>query len=53
MDSPLELRKVQVVGPAGNNPAGIWRRERIRMTDNEMDDVAFLTGIFWEDWMES
>ena len=46
MDSPGELRKVQVVGP--NNSSGIWRRERIRMTEAELDDVAFLTGIIRE-----
>lgn len=38
-DTPVKL---SVVGPA---KSGIWRRERIRMTDQEMDDVAFLTGI--------
>lgn len=37
-DTPIKL---SVVGPA---KSGIWRRERIRMTDQEMDDVAFLTG---------
>jgi hypothetical protein len=37
-DTPVKL---SVVGPA---KSGIWRRERIRMTDQEMDDVAFLTG---------
>lgn len=37
-DTPV---KVSVVGPS---KSGIWRRERIRMTDQEMDDVAFLTG---------
>lgn len=45
MDSPGELRKVQLVGPSNNNPGKIWRRDiPHRMTD-EMDDVAFLTGI--------
>lgn len=33
--------KLSVVG---STKSGIWRRERIRMTDQEMDDVAFLTG---------
>jgi hypothetical protein len=33
--------KLSVVGPG---KSGIWRRERIRMTEQELDDVAFLTG---------
>lgn len=40
--SPVAPVKVTVVGP---NKSGIWRRERIRMTDQELDDVAFLTGM--------
>jgi hypothetical protein len=37
--------KLSVVG---SGKSGIWRRERIRMTDQELDDVAFLTGIIDE-----
>jgi hypothetical protein len=37
-DIPVKLSVV------GANKSGIWRREKIRMTDHEMDDVAFLTG---------
>jgi hypothetical protein len=33
--------KLSVVGPG---KSGVWRRERIRMTEQELDDVAFLTG---------
>lgn len=35
--------KLSVVGPG---KSGIWRRERIRMTEQELDDVAFLTGSY-------
>lgn len=37
-DTPV---KVSVVGPG---KSGIWRRERIRINEQELDDVAFLTG---------
>lgn len=37
-DTPVKL---SVVGPS---KGGIWRRERIRMNEGELDDVAFLTG---------
>jgi len=36
--------KVSVVG-GGQGGSRIWRRERIEMTEPELDDVAFLTGI--------
>lgn len=41
--------KVSVVGGGGGGSgsqrgSGIWRRERIEMTEPELDDVAFLTG---------
>ena len=39
-DTPVKL---SVVGPSKGN-SGIWRRERIRMNEGELDDVAFLTG---------
>jgi hypothetical protein len=39
--------KLQVVGPG---KSGIWRRERIRMTEQELDDVAFLTGWKFRPW---
>jgi hypothetical protein len=41
-DIPVKLSVV------GSGKSGIWRRERIRMTDQELDDVAFLTGIIDE-----
>jgi hypothetical protein len=36
--------KVSVVGSGGPGKSGIWRRERIGMTEPDLDDVAFLTG---------
>lgn len=37
--------KVSVVG-GGQAGSSIWRRERIEMTDPDLDDVAFLSGMF-------
>lgn len=36
---------MSVVGGGGQRGSGIWRRERIEMTEPDLDDVAFLTGI--------
>lgn len=36
--------KVSVVG-GGQGGSKIWRRERIEMTDPDLDDVAFLSGM--------
>lgn len=36
--------KVSVVG-GGQAGSHIWRRERIEMTDPDLDDVAFLSGM--------
>lgn len=36
--------KVTVVG-GGHRGSKVWRRERIDMTDPELDDVAFLSGL--------
>lgn len=37
--------KVSVVG-GGQRGSKVWRRERIDMTEADLDDVAFLSGIF-------
>lgn len=37
--------KVSVVG-GGQGGSKIWRRERIEMTDPDLDDVAFLSGVY-------
>lgn len=37
--------KVTVVG-GGQRGSRVWRRERVDMTDPELDDVAFLSGVF-------
>lgn len=36
--------KVSIVG-GGQSGSKIWRRERIEMTDPDLDDVAFLSGV--------
>lgn len=36
--------KVSVVGSGGPGNSRVWRRERIGMTEPDLDDVAFLTG---------
>lgn len=36
--------KLTVVGPDRSGCSSIWRREKIRTTHHELDDVAFLTG---------
>lgn len=42
--------KVSVVG-GGQGGSKIWRRERIEMTDPDLDDVAFLSGVYWHDFL--
>lgn len=37
--------KVSIVG-GGQGGSKIWRRERIEMTDPDLDDVAFLSGVY-------
>lgn len=37
--------KVSVVG-GGQGGTKVWRRERIEMTEPDLDDVAFLSGIY-------
>lgn len=37
--------KVSVVG-GGQGGTKVWRREHIEMTDPDLDDVAFLSGVF-------
>lgn len=37
--------KVSVVG-GGQRGTKVWRRERIDMTEADLDDVAFLSGIY-------
>lgn len=40
--------KVSVVG-GGQGGTKVWRRERIEMTEADLDDVAFLSGSEWLD----
>lgn len=36
---------MSVVGGGGRRGSKVWRRERIEMTDPDLDDVAFLSGV--------